>query len=58
MDGKEISLENGQTFTINVCDFVSKSERVPKDSPEQFNNLFVKNFPDNFTEEDLCSKFA
>merc|ERR1719498_791838 len=44
MDGKEIRMDSGQSFRLQVKDFVTKSERVPKDDL-LFNNLFVKNFP-------------
>lgn len=59
MDGIEISLSEDVKFTLTVSDFVSKSERLPKDQQEAaFNNLFVKGFPEDFSEEDLCAKFA
>lgn len=51
MDGKEIKMDDGVTFTLSVCDFISRSERVPKDDIEVFNNLYVKNFPSqDYTE--------
>ena len=58
MNGKEISHAGAAdgVIKLTVSDFVSKSERVPKG--DNYNNLFVKNLPDNFTEEELCAKFA
>ena len=59
MDGKEISVGDDVKFKLTVSDFVSKSERVPKDQQDPaFNNLFVKGLPDAITEEELCAKFA
>jgi hypothetical protein len=50
MDGKEISLDDTTSFTISVQVFISKTERDPK--KDEFNNLFVKNFPsESFTED-------
>jgi hypothetical protein len=41
-----------------VRDFVQRSERMPDDSAELFNNLYVKNFPTKeFSEQDLHSAF-
>lgn len=39
-------------------DFVAKSERALQQQAEVFNNLFVKNFPnDDFSEDDLRQVF-
>lgn len=57
MDGKEIRMDHGESFRLQVRDFVSKSERVPNDD-HLFNNLFVKNFPsEDFGEIDLRRMF-
>jgi RNA recognition motif-containing protein len=58
MDGKEISLENGEKFTITSQIFLSRSERVSNDAEDTFNNLFVKNLPTSeFTEDELKKVF-
>ena len=55
MDGKEISF-GANTFTISVQVFISKTERDSK--KDEFNNLFVKNFPSaSFTEDELRNTF-
>ncbi len=54
MDGKEISVGD-TTFTISVRIFIPKTERDSK--KDEFNNLFVKNFPANFSEHELRSTF-
>lgn len=52
MDGKEISQDR-----IQVCVFKPASERRQQ-SKDQFNNIFVKNFPvANFTSDDLRKIF-
>ena len=57
MNGKLISLEDGQSFTVSALVFLSRSERVPDGAEDTFNNLFVKNLPSEFSEEDLRKLF-
>ena len=56
MDGKQISLHGEVTFTLQAQIFISTAERAPK--TDQYNNLFVKNFPSvDFSEDDLRKLF-
>ncbi len=56
MDGKQISLDGIVTFTLHAQIFISNAERAPKN--DQFNNLFIKNFPSlDFSEDDLRKLF-
>jgi len=45
---------NEKNFTISVKVFISKAERPSNDS---FNNLFVKNFPSDFSDDLLRKTF-
>jgi RNA recognition motif-containing protein len=55
MDGKQVS-HGQESFQIGVKVFITKAERQPLS--EQFNNLFVKNFPKSeFSENDLRKTF-
>lgn len=52
---------NGLSFKgkdIVVCPFIPKKDRSESGKGPQFNNLFVKNFVNDFTEEELLKKFS
>ena len=54
MDGKVVSLSDDVNFTLRVAIFLSKTEREVKN--DEFNNLYVKNFPTDTTSEDDLRK--
>jgi polyadenylate-binding protein len=43
---------------VYVGPFIPKKERIPGTDPDKFTNIYIKNLPANFTEDDLRRDFG